>query len=702
MKKFRDHILKSPPSASQIKSVEMRLTDLKGYAKFTIAESKNGNNLVTEISPDIAVCSGCLEDLQNDTERINYPFINCTDCGPRFTIIEALPYDRHNTSMKSFKMCSNCACDYSDILNRRFHAQPVACNNCGPLYIYEDSSGTINNFEEILSAVSERIDNGKSVAIKGTGGYNLLCNALDDKAVSELRKNKLRDAKPFAVMFRDLKTLNEYCYSDLIEQKELISWRRPIMLLKQKKSLAFSVSNGLGTIGAMLPYMPVHYLLFRKLQSPVVVLTSGNISDEPIITNDITAKKYLMPITGAILSYNREIINRCDDSVIRIIGDKVNIIRRSRGYAPAPVDLNCNVEGIIAVGAEQKNTFCIGKACQAILSQYIGDIKNLPTYEFFTESVARFRGLFILKPEMIVCDLHLDYLSTTYAVKLAAELKVPLVRVQHHHAHIASCMAENHIDEKVIGISMDGTGYGSDGNIWGGEFLVADLESFERYTHFDYIPMPGGDKAIEEPWRMAFSYLYHYFGSSFDFKSIPAFKLIDNKHLDIIKEMIDKKINTPLTSGAGRLFDAAAAILGLSSYSRFDSEAPMLLESVIAPGIEDHYPFETGSKVIFAKTILAMVNDLHNTDIGIISAKFHNTLAMAITSVSEDIRRNTSVNKVILSGGVFQNKYLLEKLCLLLTERHFEVFTQSMVPSNDGGISLGQLVIASKTRESCV
>jgi hydrogenase maturation protein HypF len=316
--------------------------------------------------------------------------------------------------------------------------------------------------------------------------------------------------------------------------------------------------------------------------------------------------------------------------------------------------------------------------------------------------VARFSELFIFKPEMVACDLHPDYLSTFFAVKLAGELKIPLVRVQHHHAHIASCMAENHIDEKVIGISMDGTGYGSDGNIWGGEFLVADLKSFTRYTHFDYIPMPGGDKVVDEPWRMAFSYLYHYFGNSFDFRSVPGFKSIDNNHISIVKEMIDKKINSPVTSGAGRLFDAVSAILGLSSFSRFDSEGPMLLESVAASGIDDHYLFETGAKVVFAKTLLALVKDLNHSEIPVVSARFHNTIAMAIACVSEDIRRNTFIDKVVLSGGVFQNKYLLERLTLLLGERHFEVFTNNLVPSNDGGISLGQLIIASKTRGSCV
>lgn len=698
---FVNDIIRNAPPASQIKSIEKRKKQVNGYREFSIANSRSAENKITEISPDIAVCADCLSDLDHDPERINYPFITCTNCGPRFTIIEGLPYDRDKTSMRDFKMCTNCFSEYNDILNRRFHAQPVACNKCGPTYTFMDSEKKLSEFEEILKELSKRIDGGKTVAVKGLGGYHLMCNALNNSAVSELREKKHRDAKPFAVMFRDNSALSEYCYLNATEKRELASWRKPILILKQKKILSESVNSGLSTIGAMLPYLPFHYLLFRKLQTPVVVLTSGNISDEPIIIDDLSADAYLKPITGSVVSNDREIINRTDDSVVRLIDNKISLIRRSRGYVPAPVDLCCNVDGIISLGAEQKSSFCIGRDNQAIMSQFIGDLKNLATYEFFKDSIERFSSLFRFKPKLIACDLHPAYLSTSHAELLEKQLHIPIIRVQHHHAHIASVMAENQIDEKVIGISFDGTGYGTDGIAWGGEFLVADLKEFTRYTHFEYVPMPGGDKAADEPWRMAFSFLYKYFGNKIDYIKIPVFQLVNKQQLILIKEMIDKRINSPLTSGAGRIFDAVSALLGLCHVSNFDSEAPIRLESAITSATDSHYPFEVGKTVIFAKTFKGIIDDLTKTDISIISAKFHNTVANAIMEVSEKIRNEFSLHKVVLSGGVFQNKYLLEKVTQLLTEKHFKVYTNHLVPANDGGVSLGQIIIASKMKSLC-
>jgi hydrogenase maturation protein HypF len=699
---FCSDIIKMAPAASQIKSIEKIRKPVNGYRKFSIVTSKSSDNQITEISPDIAICPECLSDLDHDPERINYPFINCTNCGPRFTIIEGLPYDRDKTSMKDFEMCEDCYSEYNDILDRRFHAQPVACNKCGPTYTFKDSEKKLSKIEEVLTEISKRIIEGKAVAVKGLGGYYLMCDALNNVAVSELREKKHRDAKPFAVMFRDISALRDYCYLNAAEGKEITSWRRPILILNQKKILSESVNGRLNTIGAMLPYIPLHYQLFRKLQTPAVVFTSGNISDEPIIIDDLSADIYLMQVAGSVVSNDREIINRTDDSVVRIIDNKISILRRSRGFVPSPVDLCCNVDGIIALGAEQKSSFCIGKDNQAIMSQYIGDLKNLSTYNFFKESIDRFSVLFRFKPKLIACDLHPDYLSTRHAELLEEQLQIPLVRVQHHHAHIVSVMAENQLDEKVIGISMDGTGYGTDGNTWGSEFLIADLEGFIRYTHFDYIPMPGGDKAVDEPWRMALSFLYKYFGNNIDYSKIPAFQSVNEQQMALVKEMIDKRINSPLTSGAGRIFDAVSAILGLCPVLNFDSEAPMRLESVITSSTERHYPFDIRKTVVFSKTLQAIIDDLPKTDISLISAKFHNTIAKVVADVSEKIRRDTLIQKVVLSGGVFQNKYLLEKLTQLLTGRHFEVFTNHMVPSNDGGVSLGQLLIASKMKGLCV
>ena len=639
--------------------------------------------------------------MSSDPGRIDYPFINCTNCGPRFTIIEGLPYDRPETTMKDFKMCSKCSSEYNDILDRRFHAQPIACNDCGPDYQYKAAGKTISGTNMILKEVSSMITSGQTVAIKGIGGYFLMCDALNDEAVVRLRQRKQREAKPLAVMFRDLSEMKRYCYVDKIEELELKSWRKPILILKQKKTLAASVSNGLNTIGAMLPYMPIHYLLFRILKTSSVVLTSGNLSDEPIITDDSAADKKLMTVADSLVSYNRIIRNRTDDSVVRIISGKINIIRRSRGWVPQPVDLNFKVEGILALGAEQKNSFCIGKHFQAIMSQYIGDLKNIPTCDFYKETIDRFKDLFRFKPEYLACDMHPDYFSTNYASFLGKRHNIRVIRVQHHHAHIVAAMAEHGLDEKVIGISMDGTGYGTDGNMWGGEFLLADNSDFERFTHFDYIPMPGGDMVVEEPWRMAFSYLYKYFGDTIDYNSMPVFRSVDRQRLTLVKEMVQKGINCPLSSGAGRLFDAVSALLGICPVTSFDSEAPMRLESAINSDTDLYYPFSTGGRVVFAETFRAIIADMQHSDVSLISAKFHNTVAQAILEVSESIRKETSLEKIVLSGGVFQNKYLLEKTIQKLTQKMFKVYTNHQVPVNDGGISLGQLVVASKKIGLC-
>jgi len=695
---FGNDILQQAPPASKIKSIDIKATQINAYSDFTIVSSKAIEDQITEISPDIAVCDDCLRDIDSDRGRIDYPFVNCTNCGPRFTIIEGLPYDRQNTTMKSFSMCGNCEEEYNDILDRRFHAQPIACNSCGPVYRYKDSYKNLDDIDLILREVSEQIASGKTVAIKGLGGYHLMCDALNSHAVGELRRKKQRDSKPFAVMFRDLAAARIYCQIDDEEEKEMISWRRPIMILRQKKMLSKDVSNGLNTIGGMLPYMPIHYLLFRILKTPAVILTSGNISDEPILIDDEKAEEQLLLVADSFLNYNRLIFNRTDDSVVRVIDKKLTILRRSRGFVPRPVDLKANVEGILAVGAEQKNSICIGKGSQAIMSQYLGDLKNHATYNFFIETVDRFSDIFRFGPELVVCDLHPQYLSSQYAGLLENEFNIPVVKVQHHHAHIASCMAENGLDEEVIGVSLDGTGMGTDGNIWGGEFLIADLKSFIRYSHFDYVPMPGGEKAVDEPWRMAFSYIFKYFGDNFDYESVPLFESVEEVKLSMIRDMIVKEVNSPITSGAGRLFDAVSAILLLCSESTFDSEAPMRLESAINCATNASYPFQSGKTIVFADTISGILADSDKMNVSLISAKFHNTVAEAVLDVSKQIRKETSINKVILSGGVFQNNYLLEKSLSLLRQDRFKVFTNHLVPANDGGISLGQIIIASKTR----
>jgi hydrogenase maturation protein HypF len=702
VERFTNEILENCPPASHIKSIEVIPRLIEGYDKFTISGSKAVDDQITEVSPDIAVCEECLADMSSDPRRIDYPFINCTNCGPRFSIIEGLPYDRPATTMKEFGMCSKCSSEYSNTLDRRFHAQPIACNACGPEYQYKNSEKTITGIKELLLEISSDISSGRTIAIKGIGGYFLMCDALNNDAVSMLRVRKQRDAKPFAVMFRDFPALSGYCFVDKNEEKEIKSWRRPILILRKKRSLADSVSNGLGTIGAMLPYMPVHYLLFRYLETPAVVLTSGNLSEEPIIIDDKVAEEKLMGVADAIVSCDRRISNRTDDSVIRMINGKAGFIRRSRGFVPQPVDLGFKVDGIMAMGAEQKNSFCIGKDSQAIMSQYIGDLKNLPSCDFYKESIQRISSLFRFTPYYLACDLHPDYFTSDYASLLEKEYNIPLVKVQHHHAHIVSCMAEHGLDEKVIGISLDGTGFGTDGNIWGGEFLIADTVGFERFIHFDYIPMPGGDRVVEEPWRMAFSYLYRYFGDTISYDTIPLFSSIERYKIDLVKDMIKNSLNCPLSSGAGRLFDAVASLAGLCKVSAFDSEAPMRLESAIHTETEKYYPFTLDKNIIFADTFKSILDDMPHSDVSLIASKFHNTVAQVILEVSERIRNESLINKVVLSGGVFQNKYLLEKAIHKLTENKFRVYTNHQVPANDGGISLGQLVIASKTFGLCV
>lgn len=701
-RRFMDDIRTLAPPAANVRSVEINRTEVRNYRDFIIRPSVDDGETITEVSPDIAVCGECLSDLEKDPRRIDYPFINCTNCGPRFTIVRAIPYDRAATTMAPFEMCRPCASEYNDINDRRYHAQPVACNHCGPVYTLRAEGKNVTDIIAILQEISDRLAAGGSVAIKSTGGYNLMCNALSEEAVAALRRRKQRDMKPFAVMFRDIETLREYCRTDDDEEALLLSWRRPILILKQKKPLAPSVSSGLNTTGAMLPHMPVHHMLFRFLETPAVVLTSGNLSDEPIIISDSDALCDLMPVTGCVVSYNREINNRADDSVVRICHGKTILIRRSRGYAPEPVDLAAVAEGIFAAGAEQKNSFCIGKGSRAILSQYIGDIKNVATCDYYAETYRLFSSLFRFVPSDVVCDMHPDYLSGRFAEELAGKRGVPLMRIQHHHAHAVSVMAEHRLSGRVIGVVMDGTGYGTDGNIWGSEFLIASATEFERYTHFEYFMMPGGDAAVAEPWRMALSCLCSSLGSDYDFRSLKLFREIDEIRFATVQKMLVHGINTPVTCGAGRIFDAVSAMLGLCARSSFDSEAPMRLESAISCNTREFYPFAINGTVHLGDTFRELLRDSEQADISTAAAKFHNTIAQVILEVSIRMRNDTGLNDVVLSGGVFQNRYLLEKSSYLLLMNRFNVYTNHQVPPNDGGIALGQLAVAAERRRLCV
>ncbi len=700
--RFMDDIRNFAPPAASIRSVEYTASAVEDCSDFSINPSEDDGVTITDVGPDLAVCEECLSDLANDPRRIDYPFVNCTNCGPRFTIIRALPYDRSATTMAPFDMCSSCAVEYGNTDDRRYHAQPVACNNCGPVYTLRADGREITGIAVILQEMAHHIASGGSVALKSVGGYNLMCDALNEEAVANLRRRKQRDKKPFAVMFRDIEALREYCITDEEEEALLLSWRRPILILRQKKPLAASVSSGLNTTGAMLPHMPFHHMLFRVLRTPVVVLTSGNLSEEPIIISDSVALRDLMPVTGCVAGYNREIYNRADDSVAMVCAGKSILIRRSRGFAPRPVYLASGAEGIFASGAEQKNTFCIGKGTSAIMSQYIGDVKNVSTYAYYCETYGRFSSLFRFEPSAIACDMHPDYLPVRFAGELAAGSGLPLVKIQHHHAHAVSVMAEHGLTGRVIGVIMDGTGYGTDGNTWGSEFMIADATGFERYTHFEYFKMPGGDMAVSEPWRMALSCLFSCFGSDFDPSSIAVFRGIDPVRITTVREMLVHNINAPLTCGAGRIFDAVSALLGLCTVSSFDSEAPMRLESAVCSGTAEYYPFTLNGTVCLGDTFRELTGDIMRREVSHAAAKFHNTIAQVILDVCLKMRNDTGLNDAVLSGGVFQNRYLLEKSLYLLSMNRFRVYINHQVPPNDGGISLGQLLVAAERRRLCV
>jgi len=690
---FQWDIIKLSPPAAIIKKVVVIQIENIDSDIFQILPSENLENQITEISPDIAVCDDCLNDLKTQDHRINYPFINCTHCGPRFSIVKNLPYDRLNTTMHEFEMCTICNHEYYNVDDRRFHAQPLACNQCGPNYILNAE----NDFKKIITEISSRIKLGEVIAVKGLGGYIFICDAQNNNSVLRIREIKGRDGKPFAVMFRDSNAVLEFCQITNAEKELLESWRRPIVILDEKKELCVEINSGLKSIGAMLPYLPFHYLLFNHLKIPAIVYTSANNSGEPIISNDLIANQNLSKKVDAFVSHNRKIENPLDDSVVKLVNNKQQIIRRARGFVPSPIELNYTVDGIFAAGAELKNSFCIGKNNAAILSQHIGDLMNFETFSFYKKNVQQFFDLFRFEPRIIACDMHPDYLSTRFAENLnLGNLngnRIPVIKVQHHHAHIVSCMAEYHLNEKVIGVSFDGTGYGTDDNIWGGEFLICDNKSFERFSHFDYVKMPGGDLVVEQPWRMVLAYLNN---SQYKLENLDCLKNIGQPEIELVLKMISQNINSPLTSSAGRLFDVVACLLNLYTIQTFDAEGPMRLESIADRTESGSYLFEFNNGILkFDKTLDSIIIDLKRRSIPVISAKFHNTIVQAIKHMVIKMRNETGLNKVILSGGVFQNRVLLEKSIHILNDNKFKVFTNHSVPPNDGGIALGQLVIAS-------
>ncbi|MGC8803107.1 MAG: carbamoyltransferase HypF [Bacteroidales bacterium] len=697
---FIESIRLQAPPAAKIIALEIEKTASVFPATFEILDSADTSEAVTRVSPDIAVCEECLHDMQVQPRRIRYPLINCCHCGPRFSIIEKLPYDRPHTTMRVFEMCEYCRHEYNDPSDRRFHAQPIACNVCGPHYtLYHWIDGKIfqiDTIDDIIAYMSAGFEQGKIFALKGIGGYNLVCNANDETAVQALRLLKHREGKPFAVMFRDIATLKHYAQVNEQEEQVLTSFRRPIVILPATNSLAPSVSVGFPTIGAMLPYMPFHYLLFNQLRCDALVVTSGNRHDEPIIIDDDKALSEWSGQVEGVVTYNRNIHNRVDDSVLSTTGSGDFIfIRRARGYVPEPIRVEgSNFEGIFAAGAELIGTFAIGKGNEVILSQYLGDLQNYDNYQFYCEAFEHFCSLFRFKPRLAAADLHPDYHSTIFAEQLG----IPVIHVQHHHAHVAAVMAEHGINEPVVGIAWDGTGLGTDGNIWGGEFLICSPVDFDRYAHFEYIPLPGGDRVVNEPWRTALSYAYNYWKHDIFDKNLVFLDHLEENKVQSILSALDKKINCPLSSSAGRLFDAVAVLLGLGVKPSFHAELPMRLESVVSsqPEFSLPYSFEIKQNIVsFAPMFEQMLAEMDKKDKSYIAKRFHDTLLEVAITVCKKIRMEKGLEKIILSGGTFQNKYLLNKLSEQLIKNGFVVYKPVLLSPNDGSIATGQMYVAS-------
>lgn len=699
------------PPRSYIQSLEFSFLDAIGFESFEIRESSNTGAKTTLVLPDIAVCPDCLRDIFDPTNRrYLYPFTNCTNCGPRFSIIKSLPYDRAHTSMKHFTMCPECQHEYEDPLDRRFHAQPNACPVCGPSLTLWDNKGNVSSttHNALLGAVLLLCE-GKIVAVKGLGGFHLMVDARNDEAVKRLRQRKLREEKPFALMYPSLAMVKEHCEVSEFEERLLLSPESPIVLLKRlvvnpkshiphlTSEIAPSVAPHNPYLGIMLPYTPLHHILMRDVGSPVVA-TSGNLSDEPICTNELDALKRLSTIADAFLVHNRPIVRHVDDSIVRVMLGRELVLRRARGYAPLPITLGASHESpVLAVGAHLKNTVAMTAGENVFMSQHIGDLETAESLTAFHAVINDFQKLYEVQPHDIVCDMHPDYLST----KAAKGFGSNITEIQHHYAHVASCMAENQLEGEVLGVSWDGTGYGLDGTVWGGEFLLTTPQSFERVAALRSFRLPGGEKAIKEPRRVALGLLYELFGADLfarhDIASLQAFSTVD---LNIIRQMLAKDINSPLTSSAGRLFDAVASLIGLRQKINFEGQAAMEMEFLAASNTtEESYECQISKgklrkdqkplmEVDWTPMIEEILADLQSGIAqGIISTKFHNALTDSIVRVAMIIGKQ----RIVLSGGCFQNTYLTERTIVRLEQEGFRPYWHQRVPPNDGGISLGQI-----------
>jgi hydrogenase maturation protein HypF len=691
------------PPLARIDHISVAPCSLESNDGFEILESMGKEGEYQLVSPDIATCSDCRREIFDPKDRrYRYPFTNCTNCGPRFTIIDNIPYDRKNTTMRKFRMCRLCRSEYDDPMNRRFHAQPNACPECGPKLSLVDKKGEPVACDDAVTASAEFLRKGKIIAVRGLGGFQLACDATNAKAVGLLRKRKQRPSRPFAVMFPSIDEIKRHCVVSRKEKELLESSEAPIVLLKWKRSesnVTTDVAERLNYMGAMLPYTPLHHLLMRDIGIPLV-MTSGNLSEEPIAKDNDEALRRLGGIADYFLLHDRDIYARYDDSVC-IVEREPQTVRRARGYAPYPIKLGFEAKQILACGAELKNTFCLTRGRDAFVSQHIGDMENAETLEHFENTVELYEKMFRVEPEAIACDMHPEYLATKYAHRVAESLGLKLIAVQHHHAHIVSCMADNYVEEPVIGVALDGTGYGTDGAIWGGEFLVAEAGRFVRMGCLEYVPLLGGEAAIKKPYRMALSYIWTMLGEDFPLDGLSPGE-INREELALLKQQLQRGLNCPPTSSAGRLFDAVSAIAGVCGEISYEAQAAIELEMAAeeGPRISKLYPFEiierNGIKTIkLANLIAEIVKDVRK-DVGAsrVSLKFHKTVAQIVTEMCSAVSKDTGIKTVALSGGVFQNRLLARLVVESIEANGFRVLTHSDVPCSDGCISLGQAVVA--------
>jgi hydrogenase maturation protein HypF len=702
---FERDLASNAPPLALIDRVTREAATPAGARGFRIVPSLEGSGESTLICPDAAVCDDCLREFLDPGDRRHlYPFINCTNCGPRFSIIEGTPYDRPRTSMRAFTMCPLCRAEYDDPLDRRFHAQPNACPACGPaLALAPTAADPAGEARALLKA-------GRIVAVKGLGGFHIAADAANDTAVRALRERKRRPAKPFALMCRSLDIAREIAEVGAGEERLLRSASAPVVLLRKKEHPSREVSPAVAPrnayLGIMLPHAPLHHLLFDD-DLAVLVMTSGNASGEPIVAELDEAREKLAGVADAFLAHDRGIVNRNDDSIVCVEGGRTLMVRRSRGFAPYPVDLECGIEDapdVLACGTELKCTFTVLEAGRAYVSQHIGDMENRATLEFYEEAVRKFVGWFRARPGIVAHDLHPDYLATRFAREYAGAHAVELVGVQHHHAHIASVMAENGVTEPVVGLALDGTGYGTDGAIWGCEFLVADLAGFERAGYLANVPLPGGDAAVRRPYRVALSHLYAAGGDALVERSLRLFDGVPPAEVDLVRQQIAKRVNCVDTSSAGRLFDAVSALLGVCREVTYDAQAAIELESLVDAGVTRAYPYEMraggGALVIDAAPLIRAIaaDALAGVPVGECAAAFHNTVVSFCRETTRRIARERGVTSVALSGGVFQNRFLLRSLIRALESEGLRVLLNREVPANDGGVSLGQAAVAAWRR----